>query len=88
MKFDFDRNEDSVFRCSRTVVAQALGQLLIEHLDTTAQMVKELAAVHTLKIVKDILDALDDQTLDDFACIDNIVDILGEYGMYTSRHDW
>lgn len=88
MSFDFQSMDPPEHPHVRSLLERALGQMLIEHFSGTEQMIKELAAIHAVKIMEQILDALDDESLDDFQCIDRITNILSDYGLYTNRHDW
>ena len=83
-----NQHEDRHTQYARTLMAQALGEAMLEHMNTTDKKAKELTAVLSLKLLFQIMDTLDDVSLDDFYCIDRIVDILAEHGLYTHRHDW
>ncbi len=75
---------------SQELVEQELGRMLVKLLDkpeifTTIQSAAEHKAVQTLQRIQDILN---DSTLNDFWCVEEIVTVMEDYGLTSQRHDF
>ncbi len=89
--YDLAHQEYESFRLKREedMLAQALGWMLLSHrktLDQTAltDQVKSDAE----KCLVDIVAILNREELNDFHCVDKIIERLEKIGLSTSRHDF
>lgn len=84
MKFYFDNGCDPV---ARTLLEGALGHILLEAVANADVSLEKLAATVAVKLLNEIIDILDDVSLNDEQCVEQIVVALYEYGLRTVRHD-
>ncbi len=73
----------------KELLAQQLGQLLLENAGNVST--EELASNvsrEAAEILEQIVVILDDDGLEDFECIEEIVALLTEKGISTTRHDF
>ena len=73
---------------SRNLFAKGLGDYILNYLETSPYIADNLIESECARIVREILDVLDDESLDDFLCVDKIVDIISAAGLHTLRHDF
>ena len=72
---------------SRGILAKGLGEYLLNYLDEKPYYEEDLVERECTLVVRQIVDALNDDSLDDFYCLDKIVDIVHAAGLRTTRHD-
>lgn len=75
---------------SQELVERELGRMMVKLLDrpeiaTTIHSAAEHTAVQTLQRIQDILN---DPTLSDFRCVEEIVTVMEDYGLSAQRHDF
>ncbi len=71
--------------------AQAIGQEVLKVVKSRGEDIDQKVKSEALELLEEIKAVLDDDTLDDPTCfyrIDAIVDIFGDAGISTTRHDW
>ncbi len=73
----------------RELLERRLGHVLLEHLEP-CEMNELVPSTdnEAVDILEQIRDILDRETLDDFACVEEIVALLLTKGISTSRHDF
>lgn len=73
---------------SRAILAKGLGEYLLNYLEEKPYCEENLVEKECAWILVQIKEALDDESLDDFYCLDKIVDIFHAAGLSTTRHDF
>lgn len=73
---------------SRDLFAKGLGDYILNYLETSPYIADDLIERECARIVQEILKTLEDERLDDFLCVDRIVDIVHAAGLTTRRHDF
>ena len=73
---------------SRDILAKGLGEYILNYLEENPYHEEDLVERECALIVRQIVDALNDDSLDDFYCLDRIVDIVHAAGLRTARHDF
>lgn len=73
---------------SRAFLAKGLGEYLLNYLDEKPYREEDLVERESARVLRKIIQALDDESLDDFCCLDKIVDVIHAAGLSTTRHDF
>ena len=73
---------------SRSILAKGLGEYILKYLEETPYREEDLVEGESARILGQILDTLNDESLDDFYCLDQIVTIVHGAGLSTTRHDF
>lgn len=75
---------------SRELLSRELGQIALAALDglVATDIQNRLAEQDSVRILQKIQDILNDESLDDFSCVEGIVLLFEEYGLSTFRHDF
>lgn len=73
---------------SRAILARGLGEYLLNYLEEKPYREEELVERECAWTLRQIVDTMNDDTLDDFECMDKIVDIIHTAGLSTTRHDF
>ena len=73
---------------SRAMLARGLGEYILDHLEEKPYHEEGIVERECAWILRQIVDTLNDETLDDFYCLDRIVDIVLAAGLPTTRHDF
>ena len=73
---------------SRGILAKGLGEYILNYLGEKPYHEEDLVERECALVVRQIVDALNDDDLDDFSCLDKIVDIVHAAGLRTARHDF
>lgn len=73
---------------SRAILARGLGEYILTYLEEKPYRAENLVEQECARVLRQIIDALDDESLDDFCCVDKIVDVIHTAGLSTSRHDF
>lgn len=71
----------------KELFAKELAEVILKNIDLFRDKATQNTTTNALKIVEDIHKALENQQTD-FEAIEEIVGILEENGIYTSRHDF
>ena len=74
------------FSCG--ILAKGLGEYILNYLEEKPYHEEDLVERECARVVYQIVDALNDDSLDDFYCLDKIVDIVHAVGLRTTRHDF
>lgn len=71
------------------LLARRLGHVLLEHLECfeSERLSLEINS-EAADLLEDIRGILDNTTLDDFGCVEEIVSLLNKKGIIISRHDF
>lgn len=74
----------------RELLSRQLGQIALAALDglVATDIQNRLAEQDSVRILQKIQDILNNESLDDFACVEDIVLLFEAYGLSTSRHDF
>ena len=73
---------------SRAILAKELGEYLLTCLEKKPQQEENIVERECACLIQQIISAMDDETLDDFYCLDRIVNLIHAAGLSTSRHDF
>jgi len=74
---------------ARNLLAQELGQILLRNVESLeAEVLASSVNSKATEILEQIVAILDNDTLEDFDCIEEIVTLLLEKGISTYRHDF
>ncbi len=73
---------------SRNILAKALGDYILTYLDEKIGLSDVLIEGRCAQLVGQIINVLNDQELDDFACLEEIIRLLQAVGLETDRHDF
>ena len=73
---------------SRAILAKGLGEYLLNYLEEKPYNEENLVERECAWVLRQIVDVLNDESLDDFSCVDRIVDLVHAAGLSTSRHDF
>ena len=73
---------------SRAMLTRALGEYLLTYLEENPFCEKDVVERECAWVLHQIVKTLNDETLDDFSCVDQIVSIVHAAGLSTSRHDF
>lgn len=73
---------------SRAILAKSLGEYVLTCLEEKTYDAEGLVERECAWVLRQIIEALDDESLDDFYCVDRIVDIIHIAGLSTTRHDF
>lgn len=89
--FDFEYNED--FKIGEELYARAIGWMVLQHLkeENVLKSVPKMMENNALQILHKIKQILDDDSLDDQECFEQIEQIVETFlanGIQTTRHDW
>lgn len=70
--------------------ATALGRMILLILEDQEKMheITELAESSSIRVLQKIQEILNDDELDDFACVEEIVTVFECVGYSTTRHDF
>lgn len=73
---------------SRAMLARGLGEYLLTHLEEHPFREQEVVERECAWVLHQIVDTLNDEALDDFSCLEQIVSIVNTAGLRTTRHDF
>ena len=73
---------------SRAILARELGEDILTYLKEKPYQEECVIERECARLIQRIISAMDDETLDDFSCLDKIVDLIRTAGLSTSRHDF
>lgn len=81
------------FSAQDDLTAYSIGSLVLSHIkqDEVLREVLSAAESNAMRILNEIQEALDDDTLDDPECfkrIEAILTVLENHGITSLRHDW
>ena len=74
---------------SMDMITHELGRMIVRYLyPPDLRLLEERVNSEAIQILDAIRAALDNQDLEDFYCLDQIVEIMNDAGLTTSRHDF
>lgn len=73
---------------ARSILAKGLGEYILNYLEEKPYNEENLVERECGWVLWQIVETLNDESLDDFYCVDRIVDIVHTAGLNTTRHDF
>ena len=73
---------------SRSILAKELGSYILTYLEEKPYQEENIVEGTCARLVRQMIEIMDDEALDDFYCLDKIVDLIHTAGLSTSRHDF
>lgn len=79
-----------MYDVGKELMAKELGQLALGILEGIhgSDLLDPILGNEAVRILQSIQDVLNDEALDDFQCVEEIVSIFEGSGLSTSRHDF
>lgn len=73
---------------SRAMLARGLGEYLLTYLEEQPYQEQEVVERECAWVLRQIVDTLNNEDLDDDLCLDHIISIVNAAGLRTTRHDF